>query len=55
MLNRGYRAGGDYKRCLQAAFEMHSETLNAWVSGVSAGRLPVAPTTAPALAVVICT
>jgi hypothetical protein len=29
---RGYRAGGDYKRCLQAAFELHVETLNAWVS-----------------------
>lgn len=30
-LCRGYRAGGDYKRCMQAAFEMHTETLNAWV------------------------
>lgn len=27
---RGYRAGGDYKRCLAALFELHTETMNAW-------------------------
>eukprot|EP00775_Hariotina_reticulata_P014399 gene14399-14505_t len=27
---KGYRAGGDYKRCTQALFELHTETFNAW-------------------------
>lgn len=39
-IRRGYRAGGDYKRCLQAAFELHTETFNAWVRP---GSLCVAP------------
>lgn len=27
---RGYRCGGDYKRCTAALFELHTETFNAW-------------------------